>query len=287
MNRILIIIIISFVTILSYGQSIVGAINVKGGEYFPYSYVSPIPGQAQYGGDICKISVTNGKAKYSTFVLPTGGTAYLVPVTWDNITGKGTIVVNNTANKTTAVLNVNITKQNTIITISENITSNRNISGYIVAISNTDVSNNSTVVFTAEKEIRISPNTYFRGGTNVLLSIMNSLSYGIREMSMQEEDGGTLPEYDLDVLNGEVISQNYPNPFNGQTKIICNIPELKGDSYIQIIDVMGKQVRRIPIDQSGRHEIVIDRSDMVSGIYTYSLILNNQLVDTKRMIVNN
>lgn len=249
-------------------------------KYFLYSYSSGTPSSSPYG-DICKISITNGKCKYSSFVLPIGAYAYPVPVTWNNMNGKGTIVVTNTNQRTTAVLNVTITKQCTTTNISEIISNNRNISGCYVNIVNSQILNNATVVVTAERGITISPNTTFKEGVYVLLSIMDSNSYSINEENIFFENNTKDNSFKKDTL-----LQNFPNPFTDLATIAFCIPENAISSYIQINSIYGNVVKRIPIDQSGENQIQINGKELKAGMYTYSLIVDGKLIDSKRMIVN-
>ena len=82
------------------------------------------------------------------------------------------------------------------------------------------------------------------------------------------------------------LLQNYPNPFNPITKIIY---ELGISSFvrIRIYDLLGKEIGEF-IDQkqnSGQYEVEFDGSALSSGIYFYSLIADNKVIDTKKMVL--
>ena len=82
------------------------------------------------------------------------------------------------------------------------------------------------------------------------------------------------------------LFQNYPNPFNPVTSIEF---ELKKTSNVQILvrDVLGRLIseQKIGTLSSGMHNIQFDASNLSSGLYFYSLSINGQLLDTKKMIL--
>ena len=82
------------------------------------------------------------------------------------------------------------------------------------------------------------------------------------------------------------LLQNYPNPFNPVTSIEF---ELQKTSNVQILvrDVLGRLVSDQEFGSlgSGRHIYQFDASNLSSGLYFYSLSVNGQLLDTKKMIL--
>ena len=84
------------------------------------------------------------------------------------------------------------------------------------------------------------------------------------------------------------LSQNYPNPFNPVTKIIYELP-VSGIVSLKVNDILGKEVLILVNEskQTGKYEYFFNGSDLPSGIYFYSLYINNNLIDTKRMLLIN
>jgi beta-glucanase (GH16 family) len=82
------------------------------------------------------------------------------------------------------------------------------------------------------------------------------------------------------------LFQNYPNPFNPVTSIEF---KLQKTSNVQIIisDVLGRLISDQKLGNlgAGRHNYQFDASDLSSGLYFYSLSVNGQLMDTKKMIL--
>jgi len=80
------------------------------------------------------------------------------------------------------------------------------------------------------------------------------------------------------------LFQNYPNPFNPTTKINY---ELRVTNYVSVIvyDVLGNEIRSLinKKQTAGSYEVEFDGSDLPSGVYFYSLLINGNVMDTKRM----
>ncbi|MGB5531120.1 MAG: T9SS type A sorting domain-containing protein, partial [Ignavibacteriaceae bacterium] len=79
--------------------------------------------------------------------------------------------------------------------------------------------------------------------------------------------------------------QNYPNPFNPFTVIGYSIKE-EGNVELIIYDVLGKVVEKIVDERktAGNYSTQFDASKLSSGIYFYSLRVND-FVNTKKMLL--
>lgn len=80
------------------------------------------------------------------------------------------------------------------------------------------------------------------------------------------------------------LDQNVPNPFNADTKIGFNIVGDYQTAFIGIYDLNGKQIKTIPVEQ-GMNHVMFNNNNMMPGMYVYSLVVDNQLVDAKKMII--
>ncbi|HEX2788241.1 MAG TPA: T9SS type A sorting domain-containing protein [Ignavibacteria bacterium] len=85
------------------------------------------------------------------------------------------------------------------------------------------------------------------------------------------------------------LSQNYPNPFNPQTKIRFAIPVNSKNALvnIKIYDIVGKEVAKIVNETltDGEYEVTFNGSNLPSGIYFYSLNIDGQFIDSKKMML--
>jgi hypothetical protein len=79
------------------------------------------------------------------------------------------------------------------------------------------------------------------------------------------------------------FSNPQPNPSNGITSIKYDFPNA-AKAKIKIYNAVGTMVKEVKIeDQSGKVTLATD--ELSNGIYFYSLLVNDKVVGTKRLIV--
>ena len=88
-------------------------------------------------------------------------------------------------------------------------------------------------------------------------------------------------------LEGAKLYQNVPNPFSESTQIQYDLPEGTKKGEIFVFDMQGKMLTSISKEGQGRQGITLEANTFGPGIYLYSLVINGQEVDTKRMIITN
>jgi hypothetical protein len=81
------------------------------------------------------------------------------------------------------------------------------------------------------------------------------------------------------------LFQNKPNPFSEKTIIQYEVIEKMESASILLFDMQGSLKSTIPIYQSGKGQITINENELNAGMYIYTLIVNNQEIDSKRMIL--
>ena len=93
------------------------------------------------------------------------------------------------------------------------------------------------------------------------------------------------------VFNSEVpenfkLFQNYPNPFNPSTTIKFSLPR-SGEVTLKIYDITGREIKTLfnhDILNAGTFKYTYNASNLASGVYFYSLVVDDDLIDTKKMI---
>ncbi len=86
------------------------------------------------------------------------------------------------------------------------------------------------------------------------------------------------------------LLQNKPNPADESTMIsvLVNAGLHYKDAFITIRDMSGREVYRQPLELSeGMNEIIYDHGYNMSGTYSYSLILDGAIVETRQMVFSN
>lgn len=76
-----------------------------------------------------------------------------------------------------------------------------------------------------------------------------------------------------------------PNPVNGKTNISFNIPPQIKNAQIVIVDSAGKKIKSYNDLTIGNNTIVFETENLKGGIYIYSLIVDEVIVDTKILSV--
>lgn len=100
-----------------------------------------------------------------------------------------------------------------------------------------------------------------------------------------EEEPQAQPQIAARRFVDAVLYQNTPNPFTAQTEIRFRLPDDTQDAYIYIFDMTGKTLKQLPINSS-MQSVTIQGYELSSGMYLYSLVINGQEIDTKRMILS-
>jgi len=98
-------------------------------------------------------------------------------------------------------------------------------------------------------------------------------------------NGEVTAEDDIAQVNHS-LSNNFPNPFNPVTNISFSLAE-SGQVSLEIYNLKGQLVETL-IDgyrASNTYQLTWNAENAASGIYFYRLSVNNQTIDTKKMIL--
>jgi trimeric autotransporter adhesin len=82
-----------------------------------------------------------------------------------------------------------------------------------------------------------------------------------------------------------VLYQNVPNPFNKETSIQYFIPSAAKSAQIIIFDMSGKLLNTVPIKAFGNGTLIINGGELNPGMFIYSLVVDGNEIDAKRMIL--
>jgi hypothetical protein len=91
-------------------------------------------------------------------------------------------------------------------------------------------------------------------------------------------------EVELNDANIIVLDQNQPNPFAEQTAITYNIPQNTGFAQILFYDINGRQIKAVDITAKGKGQLNVYANDLTNGMYSYTLIADGKIIDTKKMV---
>lgn len=107
---------------------------------------------------------------------------------------------------------------------------------------------------------------------------------------MMQNNGNQQPNIDtvhirLALLDGATLGEPQPNPNTGNTQIPYYLPQNTIGAKIIFTDMLGK-VMYEKVLQCGYGLMNVDTQDLPAGIYSYSLIVEGKVMDTKKMIRN-
>lgn len=88
----------------------------------------------------------------------------------------------------------------------------------------------------------------------------------------------------LSNLDALILDQNMPNPFEESTVITYRIPENIQNAYIIFYDQNGRVINKADIQTRGEGKLQVYGAQLSKGIYTYSLVADGKVIDTKKMI---
>lgn len=80
------------------------------------------------------------------------------------------------------------------------------------------------------------------------------------------------------------LYQNTPNPFKEQTVIRFQLADDVRDAAICIFDMSGKMLKKLPVS-SRMESVSINGYELGEGMFLYSLVVNGNEIDTKKMIL--
>ncbi len=81
-----------------------------------------------------------------------------------------------------------------------------------------------------------------------------------------------------------ILYQNDPNPFAEETDITYFLPETVGSATIMFYDNTGVIIKSVQLQSKGNGTLHVYASDLSSGMYTYALIVDGKMIDSKKMM---
>ena len=95
------------------------------------------------------------------------------------------------------------------------------------------------------------------------------------------------PTATLDANATGISVSVYPNPSHGQVTVQLN--QKAGQSYqLRLSNIIGQEMRTIPLKPELTNAgLPLDLSDLRTGVYFYSLLVDGKAVSTKRLVLQN
>ncbi len=107
----------------------------------------------------------------------------------------------------------------------------------------------------------------------------------IKEKILELESGNSSSV----LLKGSVeayLGQNYPNPYINETVIEYSLPSSISKAELRFSDLSGKLIKSISLTGEGNGKIDVKAQELPHGSYHYSLVIDGNIIDTKKMILS-
>ena len=85
------------------------------------------------------------------------------------------------------------------------------------------------------------------------------------------------------MANG-TVSEIYPNPASSFITLDYQLTNKVNTSEVKIFNLMGSEVKSASLENNGS-KLRLDISELKSGIYFYSILINNDVYQTKKLVV--
>ena len=87
-----------------------------------------------------------------------------------------------------------------------------------------------------------------------------------------------------DLTKGIEFSNPFPNPANQQTGINFQLPSPNSEARIMLRNLLGSVVKEIRVT-GAENKFSINTSDLNNGLYFYSVMFENRILFTRKLIV--
>jgi len=135
----------------------------------------------------------------------------------------------------------------------------------------------------------------------VVLIVTAALARGALAETAEHVAACYSPSTTVTLTNREhiVLKQNSPNPFAEQTTINYTLPSTVKTAKIVFSDTHGELIKVVDVTSSrgrsddgndgiaecaGEGRVFVYGDDLSDGLYTYALVIDGQMVDSKQMI---
>lgn len=87
-----------------------------------------------------------------------------------------------------------------------------------------------------------------------------------------------------EIANNISFSNAYPNPAINTFNIDYNFDTNINNASLKIVNLLGSVVKEVEIDQNS-NKLSMDISNLDSGVYFYSIVVNNEVFQTKKLVI--
>ena len=136
-----------------------------------------------------------------------------------------------------------------------------------------------------ENDEHDSINASLQNQINLLADMINSCCSS-HSMQTNNNSNTSVTSQNLDLKDDQsiVLEQNVPNPFAEQTTINYFLPDNVVKAQMLFYNAQGKLIQSVDLNERGKGNLNVFASDLSNGIYTYTLVADGKVVETKKMV---
>jgi hypothetical protein len=108
--------------------------------------------------------------------------------------------------------------------------------------------------------------------------------FGMRSSGNAAPENVNNQSVELKSTHQTYLGQSVPNPYKGQCTIPYYVDESVSTAEIVFYDELGREVSRVQLIGHGNGQLTVLSSQLEDGIYTYSLVADGKVIDTKKMV---
>ncbi|MCW3104413.1 MAG: hypothetical protein JWO09_2853 [Bacteroidetes bacterium] len=122
---------------------------------------------------------------------------------------------------------------------------------------------------------------------NKLDSMLNAYSTATQSTQQSNSNlqtANNVTDVQLSNKNIVVLDQNSPNPFAEQTTINYYLPEDVKTAQMLFYNSNGLLIKTVELTSKGKGQVNVFANDLTKGVYTYTLVVDGKIVETKKMV---
>jgi hypothetical protein len=132
-------------------------------------------------------------------------------------------------------------------------------------------------------EIDLTELYELRDRVNVLQEIVSKCC-GIDIPFMKQQQDSLSNSRNSNIPNEAVLYQTKPSSFSTNTDISCYVPIILDSAFIFVYNLQGMELKSFPLTQ-GLNIVTILASELPAGMYLYTLVVDDEIIESKRIIL--
>lgn len=106
----------------------------------------------------------------------------------------------------------------------------------------------------------------------------------LKEMVSKLLKGQSVNANAFNLTSGAYVEQNAPNPFSNTTIIRYHLPTSVASARLLITGINGQELRSFTLS-TGDGQVTLNAGTLAAGTYSYSLVVDGRIADTKQLVI--